>query len=407
MGQGRRVTDAQVKELRHAVCQGASLRTAAMKAGMDRKTARKYRNLDQPPSAAARPHTWRTRPDPLAAVWGRLEELLQREPGLHAKTLLEWLQREEPAQDWGQSRRTLERRVRQWKAQHGSAKEVFFALRHEPGRLGASDFTHMDSLGVTIVGQPFPHLAYHFVLTASNWEHVTLCFSESFASLSEGLQNALWALGGAPRRHRTDRMTRAVHHEGSAEQGTAKYRALRRHYGLEAEATNPASGHENGDCEQGHRRFKEAVAQALLLRGSRDFATREAYGQFVLAVVARRNAGRGERLAEELRQLQPLPAGRLEALERARVRVSRGSTIRVKGNVSSGPARLIGAEVEVRVGAEVLAVWYGGELVQEMERLRGQGKHHIDYRHIITWLVRKPGAFARYVYREDLYPTVT
>jgi hypothetical protein len=407
MGQGRRVTDAQVKELRRRCHQGASLRTAAMKAGMDRKTARKYRDRDQLPSETLQPRTWRTRPDPLADVWPRLEELLQREPQLQANTLLAWLQREVPTHDWQRRRRTLERRVRQWRAQHGPAKEVFFAQQHEPGRLGASDFTHMDALAVTIQGQPFPHLMYHFVLTASNWEHVTLCFSESFASLSEGLQNALWALGGVPQRHRTDRMTLAVHHEGSAEQYTAKYQALLRHYGLAAEATNPASGHENGDCEQGHRRFKEAVDQALLLRGSREFASREGYGQFVLAVVAQRNAGRGAPLLEELSQLRPLPAARLEALERARVRVSRGSTIRVKGNVYSVPARLIGESVEVRLGAEAVTVWYAGAVVQTMERLRGQAKHRIDYRHISGWLLQKPGAFARYVYREDLYPTVT
>ena len=157
-----------------------------MKAGMDRKTARKYRDRGQLPSEASTPHTWRTRPDPLVEVWPRLEELLQREPALQAKTLVEWLQREYPGQDWQRQRRTLERRVRQWKAEHGPAKEVFFSQVHEPGRLGSSDFTHMESLGVTIQGQPFAHLVYHFVLTYSNWEHVTLCFSESFASLSEG-----------------------------------------------------------------------------------------------------------------------------------------------------------------------------------------------------------------------------
>jgi hypothetical protein len=406
MNQGRRVTDAQVKQLRKAFHQGASLSHAAMKAGMDRKTARKHRDRAQLPSDTPTPHTWRTRPDPLAAVWHRLEELLQREPKLQAKTLLEWLQREEPAGNWEQSRRTLERRVRRWKAQHGAAQEVFFAQVHPPGRLGASDFTHMDSLGVTLESQPFPHLVYHFVLTASNWEHVTLCFSESFASLSEGLQNALWELGGVPQRHRTDRMTLAVNHEGSVEQYTAKYQALLRHYGLEAEATNPSSGHENGDCEQGHRRFKEALDQALLLRGSRDFSSRESYWRFVLGVAAQRNARRGEPLRHELSQLQRLPAARLETRERQRVRVGRGSTIRVKANVYSVPARLIGETVEVRIGAETVAVWYAGEQVQEMERLRGQSKHRIDYRHISAWLVRKPGAFARYVYREDLYPTV-
>jgi hypothetical protein len=407
MGQGRRVTDAQVKELRKGFHQGASLHTAAMKAGMDRKTARKYRDLGQLPSEASRPRRYRTRPDPLVDVWPRLEALLLREPQLQANTLLGWLQRELPTHDWQRSRRTLERRVRAWKAQHGPAKEVFFAQHHEPGRLGASDFTHMDALAVTIQGQPFPHLLYHFVLTASNWEHVTLCFSESFASLSEGLQNALWALGGVPQRHRTDRMTLAVHHEGQAEQYTAKYQALLRHYGLTAEATNPASGHENGDCEQGHRRVKEAVDQALLLRGSREFPRREDYWQFVVALVAQRNAARGGRWLEELSQLRPLPGGRLEALEQLRVRVSRGSTIRVKANVYSVPARLIGEVVEVRLGAEAVTVCYGGAVVQVMERLRGQAKHRIDYRHISGWLVQKPGAFARYVYREDLYPTLT
>jgi transposase len=406
MSQGRRAADTQIQHLRNILHQGGSLSFAAMKAGMTRKTARKYRDRGQLPSEAATPHTWRTRLDPLISVWPRLEELLVREPKLQAKTLLEWLQREEPASNWQQSRRTLERRVRQWKAQHGSDREVFFTQEHPPGRLGASDFTHMDSLGVTLQGQAFPHLVYHFVLTASNWEHVTLCFSESFASLSEGLQNALWELGGVPSRHRTDRMTLAVNREGSAEQYTAKYQALLRHYGLEAEATNPASGHENGDCEQSHRRFKEALEQALLLRGSRDFSSREAYWQFVLAVVAQRNASRGEKFRQELSQLRSLPAARLETRERLRVRVGRGSTIRVKANVYSVPARLIGEQVEARIGAETVAVWYAGELVQEMERLRGQAKHRIDYRHIIGWLVRKPGAFARYVYREDLYPTV-
>jgi hypothetical protein len=407
MGAGREATDAQVLELRRHLNRKASLRDAAMKAGMDRKTARKYRDRGQLPSESPASHAWRTRADPLMEVWPVLQEKLRCEPTLQAKTLVEWLGREYPTQDWHRCKRTVERRVRQWKAEHGKAKEVFFSQVHEPGRLGASDFTHMDKLGVTIGGQPFAHLVYHFVLTYSNWEHATVCFSESFASLSEGFQSALGALGGVPERHRTDRMTLAVHQDGNLAEYTSRYQALMRHYGVTAEATNPASGHENGDCEQSHRRFKESLDQELLLRGSRDFARREEYWQFVMALVSRRNAGRSTRFQEESPRLGRLPERHLETLERQRVRVGRGSTIQVKKNTYSVPARLIGEQVEARIGAESIAVWYAGSLVQEMERLRGVSKHRIDYRHVIDWLVRKPGAFARYVYREDLYPTVT
>src|SRR5262249_33259145 len=178
MGTSRRVMDAQVKELRKWLNRGGSLQYAAMKSGMDRKTARKYRKLGKLPEEVRKPHTWRTRPDPLAAVWPRVEELLQRELALQAKTLWEWLQREYPAGNWESVRRTLERRVHAWRGKHGPPKEVFFRQVHEPGRLGSSDFTHMDGLSVTIQGQPFRHLLYHFVLTYSNWEDATLCFSE-------------------------------------------------------------------------------------------------------------------------------------------------------------------------------------------------------------------------------------
>jgi hypothetical protein len=406
MGSVRRVTDGQVKVLRQWLHRGASLTKAAMKADMDRKSARKYRE-GKLPSESRLPRTWRTRRDPLVDVWPELEELLRREPGLQAVSLLAWLQSAYPGIYPDTVRRTLERRVRRWKAQHGPAREVFFAQVDEPGRLGASDFTRMNSLGVTIAGQTFDHLVYHFVLTHSNWEHVTVCFNESFASLSEGLQNALWSLGGVPERHRTDRMTLAVHADGQAEEFTARYRELLAHYGLSAETTNPASGHENGDCEQSHRHFKEAVWQALLLRGSRDFDDRSAYEEFLRAVERQRNQQRQEAFTREVSRLRPLPARRLETQERRRLRVQRGSIIRIQHNVYSVPARLIGDYVEARIGVEEIEVWYADALVQRMPRLRGQNKHHIDYRHIIAWLVRKPGAFARYAYRTDLYPTTT
>ena len=399
-----KVTDAQVKELRRHLRGGSSLKKAAMKANMDRKSARKYREGKMPGEQRVE-HTWQTRVDPLAAVWAELQAELERAPGLQANTLLALVQERYPGQYGNALLRTMQRRVRRWRATAGPDKEVFFAQVHEPGRLSASDFTHLSSLGVTIAGQLFPHLAYHFVLTYSNWEHVTLCFSESFASLSEGFQNALWALGGVPWQHRTDRMTLAVNQDGNPERFTRKYQGLMEHYGVLAQATNPYSGHENGDCEQAHRQFKRALEQALLVRGSRDFASRKDYAAFVQAVVARQNAARQQRVAEELALLRPLPAARLETLQRLSVKVSSGSTMRVLKNTYSVPARLIGAWVEAWVGAEQIEVRYGQQTVQIMPRLRGQDKEHIDYRHIIGWLVRKPGAFANYCYQSALFPT--
>jgi hypothetical protein len=193
---------------------------SAAKAGMDRKTTRKYQHADQLPShrrADARPRDWQTRPDPFADVWGEVVELLEQATGWEAKTLVEELQRRHPGRFPDGQLRTLQRRVKHWRATQGPDKEEFFAQDYPPGRLGASDFTHLTELGVTIQGQPFAHLVYHFVLTQSNWEHVTLCFTESFASVSAGFQNAVWALGGVPARHRRDRMSLAVQASGTEE----------------------------------------------------------------------------------------------------------------------------------------------------------------------------------------------
>ena len=199
------VTDRQFRRLRKLLQTESTLTNAADRAEVDEKTARKYRDSDLLPSQRRVPHTWRTRQDPFQDVWPDLLELLRLNPGLQAKTLFLDLQRRYPGRFPDVQLRCLQRRIKQWRALEGPPKEVFFAQVHEPGRLAESDFTCMAKLGVTILGQPFDHMVYHFVLTYSNWEAGTVCFSESFESLSEGLQNALWELGGVPRRHRTDR----------------------------------------------------------------------------------------------------------------------------------------------------------------------------------------------------------
>ncbi len=325
------VTDQQVRRLRRLDLQGLPKERAADKAGLDAKTARKYRRLGKLPSEVRRmDRDYRTRPDPFAAVWPQLEELLRLNPGLEAKTLFDDLQRRFPGRFADGQLRTFQRHVKRWRALHGSAKEVFFSQVHHPGRLCASDFTHCTDLRVTLNGVPFDHMIYHFVLTYSNWEAGTICFAESFESLSEGLQNALAALGGVPQLHRTDRLTAAIPPgtEGSAF-FTARYQGLLRHYGLQGQAIQAGQAHENGDAEQSHRQFKRALEQALLLRGSRDFGSRPAYAEFLSRLFGQRNAGRQQRLAEEMPLLRPLPARRLEACRRLWVRVDRGSTIHV------------------------------------------------------------------------------
>jgi hypothetical protein len=401
------ITNQQVRKLRRLDGQGIAKEVAALRVGMDAKTARKYRRLGKLPSeVVSMDRNWRTRPDPFAEVWAEIEAKLQVSAGLEAKTLFADLQRRFPGRFSDGQLRTLQRQVKSWRAQRGPAKEVFFAQVHHPGRLAASDFTRCTDLGVTINGSPFEHMLYHFVLTYSNWEAVTVCFSESFESLSEGLQNAVWELGGAPQMHRTDRLTAAVQPgvEGP-ESFKQRYQTLLSHYGMQGQAIQAGKGNENGDAEQSHHQFKRAVDQALMMRGSRDFTSRDSYLEFLRELCGQQNAGRAVRLAEEVALLQPLPSHRLEACKRLRVRVETGSIIKVQTNVYSVASRLIGEWVDARLYAERVEVWYAQKMVEQLPRLRGRGKHRIDYRHVIDWLVRKPGAFADYRYREDLFPS--
>jgi hypothetical protein len=330
---------------------------------------------------------------------------LRLNPGLEAKTLFEDLQRRYPGRFQDGQLRTLQRKVKAWRALEGPSKEVFFPQQHKPGALSQSDFTSMNELGITISGVPFPHLVYHFVLTYSNWETGTVCFSESFESLSVGLQNALWELGGVPRAHQTDRLSAAVQKVEHPDEFTRFYDALLHHYGLEGKKSQARKANENGDVEQRHYRFKRAVDQSLLLRGSRDFENRRKYEEFLSSLVHQLNAGRQERLAEERKVLRRLPATRLDGTKRVQVKVGPSSTIRVQHNVYSVHSRLIGEKVEVRIHAEKLDVVYGQRVIETLPRLRGSNRHRIDYRHIIDWLVRKPGAFRNYRYRDELFPT--
>ena len=399
------VTDAQVRRLKRLSKTEKNEELAAAKAGMDRKTARDYLKDPRLPSERKEDRTWRTRADPFGEEWEKIREQIATNPGLEARTLFEALQRQYPGRFAAGQLRTLQRRLKHWRATAGPEQEVFFAQQHVAGRLGQSDFTRMGELNITIGGQSFPHLLYHFVLTYSNWEDVSLCYSESFESLSEGLQNALWQLGGVPVNYRTDRMSLAVNNGSDQREFTTRYEALLRHYKMTGQKIQAGKANENGDVEQRHYRLKRAVDQSLLLRDGRDFQSLDEYKKFLRSLVEQLNAGRRERLRVEMPYLRPLPAGRLESMKRERVKVDSGSLIYVDRNAYSVHSRLIGEKVEARLGAEIVEIWYAGRKVDALARLRGRGKHRVDYRHIIDWLVRKPGAFENYRYREELFPT--
>ena len=237
------VTDQQVRRLFMLNEKEKSRTIAAAKAGMDPKTARKYIKKGKLPSQIKCNHDWRTRKDPFEEDWPEILAMLEINPGLEGKTIFEYFQQINPGLYQDNQLRTLQRKLKYWRATEGPAKEVYFPQKHYPGELCASDFTHMSSIGITIRGELFKHLIYHFVLTYSNWEAFTICYSESFESLSAGLQNALWELGGVPARHRSDRMSAAVNKDCNPETFTHNYRSLLRHYGITPERTNVRAAH--------------------------------------------------------------------------------------------------------------------------------------------------------------------
>jgi hypothetical protein len=402
-------TDQQVRLFMSWIKRGVPLGVAAAKAGMSEPTARKYREAGKLPSQVKTKHSWCTRPDPFTEVWPEIERWLEQDGALQAKAVFEELQRRYPRRFPPGQLRTLQRRFRQWRATAGPPREVFFTQVHRPGEQCQSDFTDMHSLGVRIEGEVFAHLCYHFVLTYSNWEDITVVHSESFEALSAGLQGALWRLGAVPREHRTDNLSAATHElRKSRGRGfTERYRALLEHYRMKASKNFPGNAHENGDVESAHGHFKQAIDQRLRLRGSRDFRSLEDYTEFLRTAVNERNAARATKLAEERAVMRPLPVRPLDACRELRVRVSRASTIRVVGKTYSVPARLIGHWLSVRLQATSLELEFQGQVIARLERLHGQGTYRIDYRHIIHSLVRKPGAFRRYAFQEALFPTLT
>ncbi len=403
------VTDEQVRLLRRKLMENQKKETAAAAAGMSVRAAQKWQR-GALPSQTKKPRTWRTRQDPFAEVWDPvIVPLLQADEdgGLQATTVMDMLCSREPGKYGPGHVRTLQRRMRDWRAMHGPDREVYFEQVHPPGREGAFDFTHATELAVTVAGELFVHLLFELVLSFSKWRWVCLAYGETFEAMMAGIQGALWELGGVPEVLRSDNLSAATHELPTGGRAlTKRYREILDHYGATSTRIAPGESHENGGVEKGHHVLKTALDQALRLRGSRDFADVAEYERFVADVVAKLNRRSETRFAEECGCLAPLPSAPLPSYTKYDRKVSCWSTVGVGDRIYSVPSRLIGHWVELQVHPDVVEVHYKGKVTETMPRLRGNRLHRIDYRHVIWSLVRKPGAFARYRYREELFPSL-
>jgi transposase len=382
--------------------------TAAAKAGFSERTGRR---VETDPLRKSKEHRWRTRKDPFAIVWDReIVPLLDAAPKLQAITLLEDLQKRYPDQYPNSLLRTLQRRIKRWRALAGPEKEIMFRQKHAPGVQGLSDFTTLKDVHITIQAQPFSHILYHFRLAYSGWCYVKVTQGgESFPALAEGLQNALQRLGGAPQEHRSDSLAAAFKNLRQADQDdlTERYAAFCRHYGMNATRNNPGQSHENGSIESPHGHLKNRIAQALLLRGSHDFKSIGAYQHWIESIVADINRGQQAKFDSERPYLKELPPDEAIAYRELSVRVTCQSTIHVERGVYSVPSRLIGERLKIHLYADRLIAWLGSDPVFTSRRVRATTERSarcINYRHLLPSLKKKPMAFYRSQYRDDLLP---
>ena len=386
-----------------------TIEVAAAKAGFSRATG--YRLAADPLPTREKKPRGRRRPDPLADIFDtEVVPILETSPGIRPVGVFEELMRRHPELDPG-VRRTLERRIRVWRAEHGPDQDVIFRQKHEPGRQGLSDFTRMGPLGVTVAGQALDHMLYHFRLAWSGFAHARVVLGgESFTALAEGLQDALWHLGGAPREHRTDSLSAAFRNlsKDAAEDITGRYRALCGHYGMEATRNNRGAAHENGSIEGPHGHLKRRIGDALALRGSSDFEDLDAYRRFVAEVVGRANAHRSRAIEAERATLHDLPVGRTVDYEQISVNITSSSGFGLRRVFYTVPSNLIGHRLGGRVYDDRIELFLSGTHLLTLPRGRagatGPNVHVVNYRHVIHSLKKKPMALLHLVYRDALFP---
>jgi len=388
--------------------QGHSQKISAAKSGISVRSARRIDH--QPNPALPKPRQWRTRKDPLEAVWqSELLPMLQAEPGLTGLTLMEYLEERYPDVYSSKLLRTLQRRVKFFNATEGADKPVIFRQEVPAAQMGLSDFSHPND-AISIAGQPFVHLLYQFRLAYSGWRYVQVVEGgESFAALSEGLQNALTQLGGVPIEHRTDSLSAAFNNLSEEQALTRDYEGLCVHYNLKASRNNKGVSHENGAVETAHRSLKHRIRQALKLRAHHDFASLVEYQRFIEKIVNKLNAQSADQIALERQQLRALPVTRYMDYQVLSVKVTSTSTINIKRVTYSVPSRLIGEVLSVHIHHDRLELYLAQTHVLSLKRVHvGKGQpreRQINFKHLINALAAKPQAFRYSVLQSELLPS--
>lgn len=383
---------------------------SAAKASISTATAYRIEKDPRLPSQKKASRT-RRRKDPLADIFeAEIVPMLKTAPGIRPVAIFEEIMRRHPELGEG-VRRTIERRIRDWRAIYGEEQEVIFRQTHEIGRMGLSDFTDMADFSITIAGQVLDHRLFHFRLAWCGFHHAHVVLGgESFVALAEGLNNALWSLGGVPREHRTDSLSAAFRNldKNARADLTRRYEALCNHYGMIPSRNNKGIAHENGSIEGPNGHLKRAIGDALLLRGSNDFDDLSAYRRFIDEIVGRRNARNSKRIDMERAELQSLPEQRSADYEEVSVRVASSGGFTLKKVFYTVPSRLIGHRLRVRLYDDRLEVFIGTSPVVTLPRGRaaasGKHGHIVNYRHVIHSLRKKPMALLNLVYRDQLFP---
>jgi hypothetical protein len=377
--------------------------TAAAKAGMDVKTARKYIKSRTLPSDSRKTYR-REQASIFVSHWDEITRMLEASPGLQAHTILNYLIRKYPDHYKASQLRSLQRHLHHWRAEHGASQAVIFRQDIKPGRQSQSDYTCMNALNICINGQEFKHLLFHFILPYSRWESVYLCFSESFETLTLGYEKAVWELGCTAPEHRTDNLSAATQAmAGGHREFTTRWQEFMDHYSVTPTTNNIGVSHENGSIEKSHDTLKNAIGQELMLRGNADFSTQKDYLAFVEKIVAGRNVQRQDSLLAEMDYLSELPDKKWHSPTVLRTRVSSGSIVQILDVPYTVPSRLIHYTLKAYIYPDEIILFYGNKKIQTMPRAR----NHLDginYRHLIDSLIRKPAAFVNYQYHEALFP---